>query len=175
MQHTVEQLLALARADAGQPSLPHEPCRLDTLAHQVVEALQPMADGRGIQLTCKAEPLTVSGDPHRLKEALTNLVANAIHYNVDQGQVWITVASEAGRAVIRVRDNGVGIAPEHLPRIFDRFYRVDPARRSGAGGAGLGLAVARAITEQHGGTLSCDSVPGAGSTFTLTLHASSPV
>ncbi len=169
MQRCVEQLLQLARADAPGDPTPAEPCSMDALAAEVACGLEPLARNRDVQLHVEAAPVRVWADPGRLGEALNNLVANAIHYNVDHGQVWIRVRALPDAAEVEVRDTGVGIAADHLPQLFDRFYRVDAARTAGPGGAGLGLAVARAIVERLGGTLSVISTPGEGSAFTMTI------
>jgi signal transduction histidine kinase len=111
----------------------------------------------------------VRGDADALREALTIVVANAIDYNVDDGRVDVEVKAEGDRAIVTVRDTGVGIDPADLPRVFEPFFRADPSRGRSRGGAGLGLAVARAIVTRHGGTIDCESQPGQGTTVRLRL------
>ena len=111
----------------------------------------------------------VKGDPDRLAEAVTNVVANAIQYNVDRGRVDVVLARRSGGAELSVSDTGMGIAVDDLPRVFDPFFRADPARSRDAGGAGLGLAVTRAIIERHGGSIACQSAPEVGTTVVMSL------
>jgi heavy metal sensor kinase len=167
MQGIVERLLALARAEAGADQDRRVPVQLDDLVRLVARDLKPVAEARKIEIEVDAEPVTMSGDPDRLFDALTNVVANAIRYNVDEGRVRITVREKEGRAELVVSDTGVGIEAQDLPRIFDPFFRADATRK--VGGAGLGLAVTRAIVENHGGRVTCESDPGSGTTIAMQL------
>jgi signal transduction histidine kinase len=169
MQAIVERLLALARAEAGADDGRRSPLVLDDLVRRVAEDLGPLADARGIAVEVEAIPLSVSAVPDRLLDAVTNVVANAIAYNVEGGRVHIALAQHGGHAELTVRDTGIGIARADLPRIFDPFFQADPA---GNRGAGLGLAVTRAIIESHGGEIRCESQPGAGTTMTIRLPLS---
>jgi signal transduction histidine kinase len=172
MQNVVERLLALARAEAGADDDRRAPIALDELVRQVVDELQGLADARNLDVRVDTTPLVVHGDPERLYDAIGNVVANAIHYNVPGGRVSISVReSDAGGEVL-VEDTGIGIAPTDLPRVFEPFFRADPARSREAGGAGLGLALTRAIVERHGGRVTCTSEPARGSSFRLWLARS---
>ena len=115
------------------------------------------------------KPLTVEGAPERICQVITNLLANAIQYNRPEGRVRVRLEEDGSDAVLTFSDTGVGIPAEHISRIFDRFYRVDPARSSRSTGIGLGLAISKAIVEAHRGTISCESVPGEGATFRVRL------
>jgi two-component system sensor histidine kinase BaeS len=121
-------------------------------------------------VTAPAGPLLVYADAARLTQALQNLLANALHYTGPGGRIDVAMAREDGVALITVADSGSGIAAEHLPHVFDRFYRTDSARSRDTGGTGLGLAIARGLVEAHGGTVAAAS-PGLeqGSTFTVRL------
>jgi signal transduction histidine kinase len=169
MQAIVERLLALARAEAGADDGRRSPLALDDLVRRVAEDLGPLADARGIAVDVDAAPLSVMAVPDRLLDAATNVVANAIAYNVEGGRVHIALAQRGGHAELAVRDTGIGIARADLPRIFDPFFQADPA---GNRGAGLGLAVTRAIVESHGGEIRCESQPGVGTTMTIRLPLS---
>ena len=172
LQRLVTALLMLARADAGQEQLERDWVDLSDLAQQVVEQTQELTHA-GVELVTEIQPgVAVYGDEARLARLLVNLVENAVAHTPSGGSVTVTTATVAGASevVLSVRDTGVGIAAEHLLHVFERFYRVDAARSS-AGGAGLGLAISKAIAEEHGGRIDVASQPGAGSTFTVTLPA----
>jgi heavy metal sensor kinase len=170
MTQLVSELLTLARADAGQQVLTREELDLSELVRSVVPAMQPLAVQRGLRLTEDIQAVaTVSGDQTRLTQLVINLVDNALRYTPQGGTVSVSVGRDAEWAVLRVHDTGVGIAAEHLPHLFERFYRADPARARADGGAGLGLAIAQWVTQAHGGQISVDSELGRGSTFTVRL------
>jgi signal transduction histidine kinase len=168
MTATVGQLLDLARADAGPPDR-HHPMRLDDLVARVCAELAPLARARGVSVEQRVAPVTVHGDPDRLRGALTNVVSNAIQYNREGGSVVVSAAADNRLATLTIADTGIGIAPDDLDRIFEPFFRADQARSRDAGGAGLGLSVAARIVDQHGGRIDCSSRPGAGSTMTILL------
>ena len=111
----------------------------------------------------------VSGDPLRLEQALQNLAANALRHTPAGGRIGLGAELHDKDIVIVVRDTGAGIAPEHLPHVFDRFYKVDPARAGEIAGSGLGLSIVKAIIERHGGTISARSTLGKGTEFTIRL------
>jgi signal transduction histidine kinase len=171
MQAIVERLLVLARADAGTDLDRTTRVQLDELVREVVTDLEPLAAARQLDVRVTAEPVTVRADPSRIVEAVSNLVDNAIQYNVDGGQLRVVVSTDADGVTVTVEDTGVGIDAGDLEHVFEPFYRGDPARSRDAGGAGLGLTVARAIAQQHGGDLMCTSRPGAGTAVTLRLPA----
>ncbi len=173
--HLITDLLALARADEGQAPLDHEPVRLDQLATDVAGVAEPLAAERGVALVVRAdESVTVLGDEARLIQAVMNLVDNAITYTGAGGNVTLTVTASGQDAVLTVQDTGIGIAPEHLPHIFERFYRADAARTRANGGSGLGLSIVDWVVRAHDGTIDASSEPGKGSTFTMTLPLAVP-
>ncbi len=171
----IGELLALARADEGQVRLDREPVRLDQLATDVAAVTEPLADERGVTLALHLAPTTMIGDAARLIQMLLNLVDNALRYTPAGGRVDLTVAIQGRSARLIVRDTGVGIAPEHLPHIFERFYRVDSARTHGAldsateGGSGLGLAIVDWVVRAHDGEIVVDSQLAHGTTITVTF------
>jgi two-component system, OmpR family, sensor kinase len=160
-------LLLLAQAEAGL-SLRHEPVALDELVLEVVRELRPMADGVALAPEI-AEQIEAPGDRDRLKQALLNMVVNALQHTPSGGSVRVALDRVDGHARLSVCDTGEGIASEDLQRVFDRFYRADPARSRGTGGAGLGLAIVKWVAEAHGGSVEATSMPGQGSTFALEL------
>jgi two-component system phosphate regulon sensor histidine kinase PhoR len=135
-----------------------------------VEVCRTVAESRDIAVELECDP-ALEGEINStfLEQALVNLVDNAIKYGPDGGRVWVVAARESGEIRIRVRDQGVGISAAHLPRIFERFYRVDKSRSRKEGGTGLGLAIVKHIAQAHGGRVTAESEPGEGSTFTVCL------
>jgi two-component system OmpR family sensor kinase len=171
MRTIVEGLLTLARADAGELALQRSPVSLAAVVEDAVTLLRPMAERRRIAIDVRTDDVSVEGDPDRLRELVTALVSNAIHYNRDGGRIEVSVSAAADGVRMQVIDTGQGIAPADLPRVFDRFYRADPARGRNPGGAGLGLAVAKRIAESHGGEITCRSEPGQGTEIDVRLPA----
>ena len=169
MRRLIESLLELARLDAGESGGKREPLDLSACAAECAELVRPLADERRITLHTEFSSAPCSGDADQLALVITNLLSNAIHYNHDGGEVRIVTRQENGNGFVTVSDNGLGIAPEHLPHIFDRFYRADAARTSSQGRSGLGLAITKAIVEAHGGTIEVTSEPGKGSSFQVRL------
>ncbi len=167
----VEDLLMLARVDAGGLELHRQPTDLRKLAEETRAWLAPQAAEREVCLVLEGDSAPVLADPDRLAQVLRNLLENAILYHRPGGQVTIATGREGATALATVSDNGPGIAPEDLARLFDRFYRADRSRTRVSGGSGLGLAIARGIVEAHGGRLTVRSQPGQGSEFRLELPA----
>jgi heavy metal sensor kinase len=170
MSRLVADLLYLSREEQVE----HEPLelvQLDALVNDVVDRLRLVAPDHTVEVE-HADPLTVPSNEDRLRQLVTNLVENAIRYTPPGGHVVVDVRlSDGDVARLDVRDDGIGIEPEHLRRVFDRFYRVDPARARNTGGTGLGLAIVKRVAESYGGTVSAESTPGVGSTFSVTLPA----
>ena len=177
LSHLIGDLLLLARGDEGRAPLAREPVCVNELAAMVAAYLQPLAEQGSIRLQVQdGAPVIVQGDEARLIQVILNLVENALTYTNPGGSVIIVVRAHHGRAFLCVQDTGVGIAAEHLPHVFERFYRGDQARqRTQTSGSGLGLAIAEWIVQAHGGTITVDSQVGVGSTFTviLPLHEAS--
>ncbi len=167
LSRLVEGLLALARTDAGQP-LERAPVALDALVRKVYQAALSQAEGRALTLG-EVAPIQVLGSPDHLEQVVRNLVDNALKYTPPGGHVTLALGRAGDEAALTVRDDGVGIAPEDLPHVFERFYRASSAR--GRSGAGLGLAIAASIVRAHDGRIVVDSAPGVGSTFTVYLPA----
>jgi two-component system sensor histidine kinase BaeS len=148
------------------------PRDLSELAEQVVAAHRPAAETAGISL--RAEVVGVAPamvDGARIRQALGNLVSNAIRFTDSGGEVLVGVRRDGDSYNLTVTDNGSGIAAEHLPHLFDRFYRVEHSRSRTTGGSGLGLAITKHLVEAHRGTITATSTPGQGSTFTIHLPA----
>jgi signal transduction histidine kinase len=169
MRGLIESLLELARLDAGQEPMKRERFDLAQVARDGVELVRPLADERGIKITCDISVVECLGDAERIGQVATNLLTNAIQFNRPQGEVSVSARKENGAAFLIVTDNGEGIAAEHLPHLFERFYRADKSRSRIAGQTGLGLAICKAIVDAHSGTIEVSSRPGEGSTFTVRL------
>jgi two-component system, OmpR family, sensor kinase len=157
MRSLVEGLLTLAHADSGELPIHRQAVRLDRLVDEALESIRPLAGQRGVTLQFSRHAVTIAGDSERLLELLSNLLFNSVAYSRPDGIVSVALREDGEDVVLTVRDNGIGIGPDDLPRIFDRFYRADSARAREPAGAGLGLAIARWIVTAHGGTISCTS------------------
>lgn len=172
----MDRLLELTRLE-GQGSLRtgedlprQERFDLRALSEEVVDSLVPLAHDRAIHLEVGAtDPVWTKGDPWLVETVITNLVENALKYTPQGGRVDVTVEAAADAAMLHVRDTGPGIAPEHLPHLFERFYRVDQSRARATGGVGLGLAIAAEAARLLNGRLEVTSSPGRGSCFSLVL------
>jgi len=168
----IEALLVLARMEAqGAEALQFESVDLAAVARDVVEQARalPVASKRMLYLDLDQPPVRVQGDRHRLHEVVLNLTTNALQHIPEGGCATVAVYRDQSAACVDVRDTGGGVPPEHLEHIFDRFYRADSARSRASGGAGLGLAISRAIVEAHRGTVSVSNAPGGGAIFCVRL------
>ncbi|WP_214325121.1 sensor histidine kinase [Nonomuraea sediminis] len=170
LQHIVDDLQELALADAGKLRLHLEPVHLGDLLDQVTTAHRGRAEAAGLTLTTEVTgdpPLTA--DPVRLRQAIGNLVTNSLRYTPRSGHITLSARQDGDHILIEVTDTGIGIRAEHLPHVFDRFWRVEKSRNRQTGGSGLGLAIVRNLAEAHGGTATVTSVPTVRTTFTLRL------
>ena len=174
MSKIVDDLLTLAHRDEHRLELLLAPVDLGEIATEVTTQLRPLAQAGDVRLLVEAPPVPVVADQARLTQVVTNLVDNAVKYTSADGRVEVRVWRADGGAGLTVTDSGPGIAAEDLPRVFDRFFRLDAARTRVQGGSGLGLAICKALVEAHGGRIRAKSVPGAGSTFSLTLPGRPP-
>ncbi|HVB75357.1 MAG TPA: HAMP domain-containing sensor histidine kinase [Ktedonobacteraceae bacterium] len=168
--HLISDLLALARSDEQQVLFERETVRLDLLVADVAATTELLATEKDITLVIEAaEPATVLGDEARLIQVIMNLIDNAINYTNAGGTVTLRVQTKDENVYLSVSDTGIGIAPDHLEHIFERFYRVDPARSRAAGSTGLGLAIVDWVVHAHDGEISVTSRVGQGTTFTVQL------
>ncbi len=163
----VADLLALARADAGVP-LRRDRVELDRVLLDAVGEARHLANGQRLEVDA-LEPSEVLGDADRLKQLALILLDNALKYTAPNGSVSVGLRRNGRNVILEVHDNGIGIAKEDLPRVFERFFRADPARRRDAAGTGLGLSIARWIADQHGADISLSSEPGHGTRVLVTL------
>jgi two-component system, OmpR family, phosphate regulon sensor histidine kinase PhoR len=169
----VRDLLDLSRVERG--TLDVEPVDLVGLTKEVLGGYGDLAEERRIQLRAELQPqVSLRGDRAQLGLLLSNLLDNALRYTPAKGTVCVRLDGAEGRAVIQVNDTGQGIPAAELPRVFERFYRVDKARARQTGGTGLGLAIVRHVAEAHGGTVRVASELGRGSTFTVSLPVAGP-
>lgn len=168
----VQSLLQLAQAEAGQIRLNFEPEMLAEVAARQMARFQPLADSKRLSMTLEAgDGCMALVDRLQMERLMDNLLSNAVKYTQEGGQVTVRVRREGGEAVIEVADNGPGIAPQHLPHIFDKFYRVREGEKTTGRGVGLGLAFVEWIARAHGGRATVESTPGKGSTFRVRLPA----
>jgi two-component system phosphate regulon sensor histidine kinase PhoR len=177
MARLIDDLLSLSRIELKAHVRPETPVDLVLLLRQVADGLQPIAGERGVAIAFGPPPgpVTVAGDRDELVRAFENLVENALKYGAIGGRVDLAMVREPGpqgdEVAVSVKDYGPGIAPEHLPRLTERFYRADVAESRAQGGTGLGLALVKHILQRHRGRLGIDSTLGAGATFTVRLPA----
>jgi two-component system phosphate regulon sensor histidine kinase PhoR len=167
----VSDLLSLSRIEAGDDALERRPVDLRAPLMESVRALRPAAEARRVELEFRhpSQPVVVCGEEEAIRQAISNLVDNAIKYSEAGGRVEVELACDEGRAILDVSDEGPGIDPRHQRRIFERFYRVDRARSRELGGTGLGLAIVKNVAQALGGEVGVTSQVGAGSRFRMTL------
>ena len=174
LSRLTENMLALAHVDVGDAITQRELVNISEVCASVTSKLQSLAADKQIALhheDATTEPLSVNGDRIALERIMQNLVENAVRYSPPGENVTVRVSKHERQLQIEVIDTGGGIAPEHLPHLFERFYRVDKARSRAHGGSGLGLSIVKALAEAHGGSVSVESVVGKGSKFIVQLPA----
>jgi two-component system phosphate regulon sensor histidine kinase PhoR len=173
----IQDLLTISALESGRAKLDLEPVNLHALADKVLSFLQSKAENKNVKLANELPEFEANADANRLDQVLANLVDNAIKYGRVEGKVTVGGRKlDDGGFEIFVRDDGPGIPPEALVRVFERFYRVDKARSRDQGGTGLGLAIVKHIVQAHGGEVRCESELGKGATFYFTLpHSQHPV
>jgi heavy metal sensor kinase len=172
MSRIVDDLLTLSRADMGELTMEREEVELSSLAREVWDDLQILAQEKGVQLKFMGDGFTtVEGDPLFLRQLILNITENGLKYTPPGGEVELRVKGDHEQGVVRifVSDTGVGIAPKDQKRVFDRFFRVDKARSRDTGGTGLGLSICQWIAHAHNGQIAVKSKLGKGSTFTVTI------
>jgi heavy metal sensor kinase len=172
----IEQLLILARADAGSAALPMEPAEMGEILRGACDQAGRLAEAKGLTLSkhLPDRPLWVRGDAASLERLFLILLDNAVKYTPGGGRIDVALATDNGCVVAEFHDTGIGIAPEDIPHVFDRFYRADRVRSRESGGTGLGLAIGRWIAETHGGEIRLKSEPSKGATFLVRLPLSPP-
>ncbi len=167
MQSLVSDLMSLSRIEAVKHDAPTEPIDMIALVHECASEVRDRAQ---IAITANCESAIVAGDRSQLAQVLRNLIDNAVKYGKQDGMISLTIeATDSGRMALAIHDEGDGIAPEHLPRLTERFYRADTSRSRAAGGTGLGLAIVKHIVERHRGRFDIASKPGDGTTASLIL------
>lgn len=173
LSNIASDLLTLSELDSSGGVAPQpQTVSVRAVLESALRTVESAARVRGVQIHCGAiDDLTVSGSELRLEQVLVNLLDNAVKFNRPNGEVWLEARAVDGSARIAIRDTGIGIPSEDLPRVFERFYRVDKARSREMGGTGLGLSIVRHVVEQMNGTIQVDSRLGEGSVFTITIPA----
>lgn len=170
LHHLIDDMLVLSQIENAKEDAQTVPCNLNQEIETVLHRAEPIAGKNGITLELKAEEtFQVASSPTRLQQLFGNLVENAIKYNKPQGKVTVTIQRQRNMALIKVQDTGIGIPVEHLPRLFERFYRVDSSRSREIGGTGLGLSIVKHLAGLYHGDVSVESVVGEGSVFTVRL------
>ncbi len=170
----LDDLSALAEAERPGLLLETEPVDLAAVAAAQTAAFAAAFADKGIELASDVRPAVVDGDPRRLEQVAVNLLSNALRYTDAGGSVLVTAGPDGDRAELEVRDTGIGIAPEDLPRVFTRFWRGEKSRSRETGGAGIGLSIVKELVQAHGGEVTVESVPGEGSVFRVSLPLAGP-
>jgi two-component system, OmpR family, phosphate regulon sensor histidine kinase PhoR len=168
MRRLVEDLLILARLENDLVPVETSDVALHTLAADALADAKALSSGRHT-IDAEIEEVSIKGNANELRSAISNLLSNAVRYTPDGGAIHLRLTDGEAVATVAVVDTGVGIAPEHIPRLTERFYRIDRSRSRETGGTGLGLAIVKHVAQRHRGTLEIESAPGRGSTFKLTL------
>jgi len=170
MKELSQKLVLLARLENPELGAPKERIKFDEAIEPVLVEFRGLTANKSIEFTCPAVPQAfVWADPEAMRTLVSNLLENALRYTESGGKINFSVEPKDRQLFIKVSDSGIGIPKEHLPFIFERFYRVDKSRSRGGGGSGLGLSIVKEIVDTHNGSLNADSVEGAGSTFTVIL------
>lgn len=167
MIRLVEDIISLSRLDEGADDMRRENIDLYALADKAVQSLEPQAEAAGVALRLTGVPAVLTGVPHLLYSVIYNLCDNAIKYNHRNGQVTVNIQEESGTVILSVQDTGIGIAPEHQERIFERFYRVDKSHSKAVGGTGLGLSIVKHSVKIHRARIEVNSLLGKGTTVTV--------
>jgi two-component system phosphate regulon sensor histidine kinase PhoR len=170
LHRLIDDMLALSQIENAKEDPTVRRCSVRDGLSECMERLEPLAEKYNVTLSLQADPdLYVSCSPTRFQQLFGNLIENAIKYNRPQGSVTVTAQSRRQTVVVHVRDTGIGIAPEHFDRLFERFYRVDTSRSRAIGGTGLGLSIVKHLAALYGGEVGVESEVGKGSTFTVRL------
>jgi two-component system, OmpR family, phosphate regulon sensor histidine kinase PhoR len=176
MHSLIADILELALIESGKVSVQSSEVALSPVVEDIFAALSSQAGEREIRLVNSVSAdIKIAADPARLEQMLTNLIDNAVKFNRRGGSVNVAFRRDPGWNVVTVSDTGEGILPDHLPRIFERFYRSDRSRSREIGGTGLGLAIVKHLARLHGGTVSVSSTLGEGTRFSIELPAVPPV
>jgi len=166
MEHIINDLLFLSKLDSSEQPIQHKPINVATLLESVVQDAQKISGDKKHDIVLEADTaLTMDGAQEELKSLFSNLIINAVKYTPPGGKIVVRWYCENGSPCFSVMDTGIGIAKSHIPRLTERFYRVDKARSRDSGGTGLGLAIVKHVLMRHQGTLFIDSTAGKGSTF----------
>jgi two-component system phosphate regulon sensor histidine kinase PhoR len=177
LNRLISDILSLSELENKKIKITYETINTEKKIKEIVSLLQAQAQYKNIRLnaTVGAELNNLKGDPDQFKQMLINLVDNAVKYTPEGGNVEVTAYNSGNEVIIRIKDNGIGIAKEHIPRLFERFYRVDKARSRNVGGTGLGLAIVKHIIMQFQGKIDVESEVGQGTEFVLSIPAKTDV
>src|SRR5438132_3883400 len=169
----INQLLILARAESGDVAIVSEPVNISSMTQSLAEQLEPVAASKDVSISCNCDPeVILRGDAAWVERIILNLADNAIKFTPTGGHVQIKLSRADSSAILDIADDGIGISPDDVPHIFERFYRADPSRSNRADGAGLGLSLVKWAVDQHRGSIQVESTPGHGTRFTVRLPLS---
>ena len=171
--HIIDDLETITQLETGSLELEFEKFDITTITHDIFEQLHIQANKNNISLSIAKKSdkaLLINADKYRIRQVLVNLLTNSIKYGTEGGKTEVSFSLYNDEVIVTIKDNGIGISEEHLPRLFERFYRVDKGRSREQGGTGLGLAIVKHIIEAHHKTISVESKDGVGTTFIFTLE-----
>lgn len=166
-----DSLLKLTSLEANKHPFELRSYRLDHQLRRIVLSCEPQWRAKQLELDVELDETTITADEHLLDQAWSNLVHNAVKFTPSGGQIHVSLQQRDQHIAVTVADSGIGVSPEDVPRLFERFFKADKSRNRAAGGSGLGLSITRKIVDMHGGTISVDSTPGQGTTFRVELPA----
>ena len=169
MMSLVDMIMHLSKVEETETTIKWKPVEIASLIRYACDLITPQAMKKGITMSLNLRPLYVYGNPALLSELIMNLMDNAVKYNLENGQITVSLSKSDDQVVLTVSDTGIGIPEEKQERIFERFYRAEESRNKATGGSGLGLSICKHIVEKHKGTLHISRKEGEGATFTVTL------
>ncbi len=170
MNHLVDDLLLLSRLDTHRLVLDRKELNVDTLLREISRQATLIARNQGVRIVHRTSGCVISGDPDRIHQVILSLIDNALRFTASGGVIELGAVQKAGMIDLYVRDDGSGIAPEHLEKLFERFYQVPGSNPPGTRNNGLGLSIAKALVEAQGGKIRIESQIGQGTTVWLTMH-----
>jgi two-component system phosphate regulon sensor histidine kinase PhoR len=169
MNELINDILMISRLESEEVKVTYSMIRMNTLIEEIFDTLEPLAESKNITLHKECMPIVLEANMKQIRELLLNIIENAVKYNREEGNVWVTVTADNSNVITIIKDDGMGISKKDQKRIFERFYRIEEGRHKQVGGTGLGLSIVKHVVEYYKGSIVLDSGPGEGCTFTITI------